>query len=76
MTELVEFVRQGGWLITFDQAGDLPVSNFPLPIRLLIKPNRQARKTAAPAEGVLLSRLHPARHCRYKESHRVRHAGE
>jgi hypothetical protein len=37
LMELAEFVRQGGWLITFDQAGELPVSNFPLPIRLLIR---------------------------------------
>ena len=50
LLELAEFVRQGGWLITFDQAGGVPVSDFPLPIRLLIKPGGD-NEDAGPAKG-------------------------
>lgn len=38
LTQLEEFVRRGGWLIAFDQAGELPASVFGLPVRLLLHP--------------------------------------
>jgi hypothetical protein len=49
LLELEKFVRQGGWLITFDQAGDVPVLSFPLPIRLLVKSG--ADEDAAPSKA-------------------------
>ncbi len=41
LTKLEEFVRTGGWLITFDQAGELPVSGLGLPVRLLLHPTAE-----------------------------------
>jgi hypothetical protein len=35
---LQQFVHDGGWLVAFDQAGDLPIANFPLPVRTLLRP--------------------------------------
>jgi len=49
LVELAEFVRQGGWLVTFDQAGELPVSNFPLPVRLLVKAGGSEETVSAKA---------------------------
>jgi hypothetical protein len=37
LTELDAFVRDGGTLIAFDAATELPVQNFPLPIRLALR---------------------------------------
>ncbi len=50
LLELADFVRQGGWLITFDQAGDVPISDFPLPVRLLVK-SGGGDEDAGPAKG-------------------------
>lgn len=38
LTALDAFVRAGGTLIAFDTATELPVQNFPLPIRLALRP--------------------------------------
>jgi hypothetical protein len=46
---LDEFVRAGGTLIAFDAATELPVQNFPLPVRLLLRPS--APRDAEPPSG-------------------------
>jgi hypothetical protein len=38
LANLQQFVHDGGWLIAFDQAGELPIANFPLPVRTLLRP--------------------------------------
>ena len=48
LTELDAFVRAGGTLIAFDSSTELPVQNFPLPIRLLVRAAEGGRETEAP----------------------------
>jgi hypothetical protein len=44
--ELQQFVRAGGTLIAFDNASDLPVQLFPLPLRQLIQSSGEAESTS------------------------------
>jgi hypothetical protein len=46
---LENFVREGGSLIAFDAAADLPVQLFPLPLRSLIAASSETREDAAPS---------------------------
>lgn len=47
LTKVEEFVRQGGWLITFDQAGEVPANGFDLPVRLLLHPTAESEGPTA-----------------------------
>ena len=49
LVALDEFVRDGGTLLTFDTATELPVEHFPLPVRLLLHPVAGTRDSEAPA---------------------------
>jgi hypothetical protein len=42
LSKLEEFVNQGGWLITFDQAGEVAANGFDLPVRLLLHPTAES----------------------------------
>lgn len=46
---LDEFVRGGGTLIALDAATQLPVEEFPLPVRLLLRTAQGGRESEAPA---------------------------
>lgn len=48
LAQLEGFVREGGSLIAFDAAADLPVQLFPLPLRTLIPDSTSTREDAAP----------------------------
>jgi hypothetical protein len=49
---LDDFVRAGGTLMAFDAASELPVSQFPLPLRLLLRPQPETpRQGDEPATG-------------------------
>ncbi|MBS1875213.1 MAG: hypothetical protein JSU00_18520 [Acidobacteria bacterium] len=48
LVQLESFVSDGGTLIAFDAAAELPVQQFPLPVRLLIRPQAGGRDTEAP----------------------------
>jgi hypothetical protein len=48
LAQLETFVREGGSLIAFDTAADLPVQLFPLPLRSLITASTESREDAAP----------------------------
>ena len=63
---LQAFVQKGGTLVTFGQAGDLPIQRFGLPA-----PQRR-RRTAV--EGVLVAGIDAARALRQPPSAGVRHA--
>jgi hypothetical protein len=43
LAELDRFVREGGTLLAFDQATELPVQEFPLPLRLLLRAAPEGR---------------------------------
>jgi Zinc carboxypeptidase len=43
LAELDSFVRGGGTLVAFDAATELPVQQFPLPLRLLLRPPAEGR---------------------------------
>ena len=45
---LDDFVRAGGTLIAFDAAAELPVQQFPLPIRLLIRTQNSSARSSDP----------------------------
>ena len=64
---LQAFVEKGGTLVTFGQAGDLPIQRFGLPLRNIV--------AGLPAQGVLVARIDAARALRQHEPDRVRHAG-
>ncbi|HYZ83426.1 MAG TPA: M14 metallopeptidase family protein [Bryobacteraceae bacterium] len=49
LAELERFVRDGGQLITFDQAGELPVRLFPLPLRAAVTGDTGGREDGAPS---------------------------
>lgn len=53
LSELDNFVRSGGTLVAFDAATELPVEQFPLPLRLLLRPAPPAAegREAEPAAG-------------------------
>jgi hypothetical protein len=51
LAELDRFVRDGGTLLAFDQATELPVREFPLPVRLLLRPQPESRDAEIPATG-------------------------
>jgi hypothetical protein len=48
LAELQRFVREGGQLIAFDQASELPVRFFPLPVRPLLASAEGGREDSAP----------------------------
>ena len=48
LAQLENFVREGGRLIAFDAAADLPVQLFPLPLRSLISGSASTPENAAP----------------------------
>jgi len=48
LAQLENFVREGGTLIAFDAAADLPVQLFPLPLRSLISSSAATLEEAAP----------------------------
>jgi hypothetical protein len=49
LAELQRFVREGGQLIAFDQASELPVRFFPLPVRPLLANAEGGREEGAPS---------------------------
>lgn len=49
LAELDRFVRDGGQLLTFDQASELPVQFFPLPVRTVAAGVAEGREDAPPA---------------------------
>jgi hypothetical protein len=49
--ELDKFVREGGWLIAFDAATELPTQQFPLGVRPLLRPTAEGREAEIPATG-------------------------
>jgi len=51
LERLDRFVRDGGTLIAFDAATELPVQHFPLALRLLIHPSPNEPESHAPANG-------------------------
>jgi hypothetical protein len=51
LAELDRFVRDGGTLLAFDQATELPEREFPLPVRLLLRPQPESRDAEIPATG-------------------------
>ena len=64
---LQAFVEKGGTLVTFANAGDLPIQRFALPLRNIV--------AGLPAQGVLVARVDTTCPLRQHESDRVRHAG-
>lgn len=53
LAEVQRFVREGGTLLTFDAATDLPVTMFPLPLRPLVRPGNvsEGREDDGPVAG-------------------------
>ncbi len=48
LVALEQFVRDGGTLLAFDAASQLPAEHFPLPVRLLLRADQGGRASDAP----------------------------
>lgn len=51
LNEVERFVREGGTLLAFDQAVELPVHEFPLPLRMLVSPIPEGRESEVAANA-------------------------
>ena len=60
-------MQKGGTLVTFGEAGDLPIQRFGLPLRNIV--------AGLPPKDVLVAGLDAARALRQHEPDRLRHAG-
>ena len=59
LAALEEFVRQGGTLIAFDAASELPVEYFPLPLRNAIRPGAGAFQCPGSLLRITVDATHP-----------------
>jgi hypothetical protein len=59
LAAIEEFVQQGGTLIVFDAASELPVEYFPLPLRNAIRPGAGAFQCPGSLLRITVDTAHP-----------------
>lgn len=59
LAALEEFVREGGWMVTFDAASALPVEHFPLPLSNAVRPGAGGFQCPGSLLRITVDTTHP-----------------